>query len=340
MSVKPIFNEAELEENQLRKNDLFQLVQSGQAILFVGAGSSVRLGYPGWNDLLEQLENLAEQTDAAMRNDDPLCYADKLKSLIVSKYNEGRYLALIQNCFKTQNTSQFNQFHRTLVSLPFKGIVTTNYDHVLEAALGAINSEHAYDNGFSVNEDSANFVSDFLLSLNHREFTRRIAHLHGSINYPKNIILTAQDYKNAYRFSISMKTGNIEVEQRWSIHRKLLWSVLATHRVVFVGFSMRDPYLAYMLSMVSEDLWRWEQPIHFGIMDISNDNAVSAKDEARVWGDKYGMSVVFYENHDGTHAALDQIMEELQQFCQAGSISTSWIDNVNEKMKRLQTDAD
>ena len=50
-----------------------------------------------------------------------------------------------------------------------------------------------------------------------------------------------------------MSQGNDEVNTRevWTLHRKLLWAVLATRRVVFIGFSMEDPYFDNMLETVS-----------------------------------------------------------------------------------------
>ena len=59
MNDQGIFTPKELDENLKRKHELIELVASGEAVLIVGAGSSARVGYPDWPDLLKKLEELA-----------------------------------------------------------------------------------------------------------------------------------------------------------------------------------------------------------------------------------------------------------------------------------------
>ena len=94
-----------------------------------------------------------------------------------------------------------------------------------------------------------------------------------------------------------------------------MWSVLATRRVVFVGFSLDDPYFEKMLETVSKDLWRWDKPIHFAIMSISPDSVQDSKDKAKRLKREYGIETVFYENLDGSHLSLDHIIAEIAQKC-------------------------
>ena len=57
------------------------------------------------------------------------------------------------NLFKSQKSPPFDDFHKKLVSLPFRGILTTNYDTVLEAALGdGRATESASDNSLVIDE--------------------------------------------------------------------------------------------------------------------------------------------------------------------------------------------
>ena len=48
MNNQEIFTPEERDENTERKRELIELVASGEAILIVGAGSSVRVDYPDW----------------------------------------------------------------------------------------------------------------------------------------------------------------------------------------------------------------------------------------------------------------------------------------------------
>ena len=92
MNDQEIFTLEERDENTRRKRDLIELVDSGEAILFVGAGSSVRVGYPDWWGLIKKLEDLActcggvfQPEKENYKNGDSLeylTYAGKIKSHI------------------------------------------------------------------------------------------------------------------------------------------------------------------------------------------------------------------------------------------------------------------
>lgn len=315
MNDQEIFTPEDREENDERKRELIELVASGEAVLIVGAGSSVRVGYVDWSGLLKELEDLAINCgkgfvkDDKQRENDPLGYAENIKTHISKKNNLPKYYALIRRLFGTTTTSL--ELHEMLVSLPFRGILTTNYDMVLETALNKSKkrfSESVPNRSLTIGEDSGQ-VHDFVMAMSNMKMPRRIAHLHGSIDSGsmKDIILSQKDYEKAYG----------QKDSKWTLHRKLLWAVLATRRVVFIGFSMNDPYLNEMLKVVSEDLWRWDQSIHFAIMSISPDNAEVSKIKAVRLKEEYGIDTVFYEDSDGSHSRLDHLVAEIDKECES-----------------------
>jgi hypothetical protein len=104
---------------------------------------------------------------------------------------------------------------------------------------------------------------------------------------------------------------DLSSKEVWTLHRKLLWSILATRRVVFVGFSMDDPYFNKMLETVSTDLWVRNKSIHFAIMGISPENIKDSKDKADNLKLKYGVETVFYEVFDGSHHRLYELVDEI-----------------------------
>ena len=264
-----------------RKRELIKLIRSGEAVLIVGAGSSKRVGYLDWYELLEKLENLACECGGRFkrnkkkREDKPLEYAEDIKSHIIKqKANDlAVYYALLERLFEPREFSADKlQFHKTLVTLPFKGILTTNYDVVLEEALKDSERSSGYEKSFIVNKDAAGQVHRFFLAMNAAN-ELAIAHLHGKYDDPTNIILSSKDYERAYDgLAISKETSRlihhltsllvppllessffnshsenqVQRSTEWTLHRKLLWAVLATCRVVFIGFSMEDPYFKKM----------------------------------------------------------------------------------------------
>lgn len=327
-----VFTSEELEKNIARKSELIELIKSQNALVIVGAGSSALVGYDTWPKLLGKLEKLACECgnefviDNQERENQPLIYAQNIKDHISKDQRLDEYYNLLYEEFKPRNPA-YNSFHKTLVKLPFKGILTANYDIVLEAALSSEEPDSSYDNSLFIKEDAARRVSEFLISLDFKDkCSRRIAHLHGVYNRPKSIVLCADDYANVYNASSILK--------QWSLHRKLLWAVLATRRVVFIGFSMKDPYFDEMLELVSSDLWRWNESIHYAIMDISGKTADDSKERAQFLRKKYGIEVVFYENLDGSHRGMEQIVNEASVNCGIEPEATNWFDMVNQRMEQ------
>ena len=322
MNDQEIFTTEEENENTKRGEELINLVASGEAILIVGAGSSRRVFYPDWQGLLEELEDLASKQGGFKPNEGKrvnafLAYAEEIKSHILGKMcNLNRYHALLESLFSPKDPP-CTDFHRLLVSLPFRGILTTNYDSVLEAALGEIEPSSAYDNSLVIDDDSAGRVHEFLLSMSDKNITRRIAHLHGKFEPANSIILSIEDYKHAYGLSLTNEDDQPQQRIAWPLHRKLLWAVLATRRVVFVGFSMNDPYFNNMLETVSADLWGWDKSIHFAIMSISPGSAEDSKAKAKRLKSEYGIETVFYEDSDDSHLGLDHIVNEINAKCHA-----------------------
>ena len=343
INLPEVFTPEERNENAGRKRELIELIVSGEAVLMVGAGSSARVGYETWNGLLEKLEELAIQcgegfeTDNLKRKEKALEYAEEIKSHIRENINDlAIYYNLLYEFFEPKSPN-YDEFHRLLVDLPFRGILTTNYDTVLEAALGVIDPGPASDNFLVIDESSAARVHEFLMSMNNdRRMTKRIAHLHGKFDPAASIILTIEDYKRAYGLNLTDEESHQQNESK--LRFRLLWAVLATRRVVFVGFSMEDPYLNKILEVVSEDLWTWNKSSHFAIMSISPKDAEDSKDKAKMLDREYGVSTVFYEDTDGLHKGLEKIIEEINEVFENSSQPTSdqegWLEQVNQNMER------
>lgn len=315
----PTFEEEN--ENNARKHELIKLIDSGEAILIVGAGSSRRMGYPGWSCLVKKLEDLADKYGAGFKldkqkyEDDPLkClkYVEDIKSHILNETrNLKRYDSLLYDLFKPKRPL-FDNFHKMLVSLPFRGILTTNYDTILEAALNAAEQSLIPDRSLVIDANLTAPVHEFLMEIIDKNMPRRIAHLHGRYNYPNSIILSSKDYQKAYGLE-PPSANQVHRDYEWPLHRKLLWALLATRRAVFIGFSMEDPYINRILYVVSKDLWRWDKPIHYVISGISPDRKEYSK--AQELKHDCGIDTVFYQisDNDDPHGDLYDIVAEIAE---------------------------
>ena len=323
-------------EDKDRMPEIIKLLKSQEAVLFIGAGASKRVGYPDWPELLKKLEKLATQCGNRFKQNEkqlkyqPLEYAEKIKKHIIKQEGDlRRYYGLIDREFEPkQYPVNKLDFHKTLVRLGFKGILTTNYDVVIEEAIKDF-GDTIVDYSFVVNENTAGQVHRYFLTMGD-PYKLGVAHLHGIYNDPERIVLSIKDYEKVYdppinqeisilnffkRFLLQIlrRENQIQRSTDWMLHRKFLWAVLATCRVVFVGFSLKDPYFEKILKTVSDDLWRMGRPVHFAIMSISSEiiDASKTLHKAQEFKEKYGIETIFYSDTDGTHEALEKLVFEI-----------------------------
>ena len=191
-----------LEKNRVRLNAMVDLIGRKETIAFVGAGLSQPLGFPVWNKLLKELRNEARTIDknnefrptVRLTNKTALKYADELQSFFRAHDQKlTLYREFLGNTFKRPATGEaFTDVQRTVVSLPFKTWVTTNFDVCLEDAFGCSADTVV------VQQDGGNAhtVSDCLLSL-HESKRPSVIHIHGVHSQTEQIILSATDYAKA-----------------------------------------------------------------------------------------------------------------------------------------------
>jgi len=326
-----------LNKNVEHRKAMLDLIASMEAIAFVGAGLSVPCGYPPWRTLLDQLRTEAEalatfQPPNGVTVSNPLDYAEAIQRHFEQHSGSlSRYYSVLGRAFGQKQCSEVQQ---RFVRVPFKGFVTTNYEDTLEQAL-ALAGNKLTNRSVVVkcgNEDSHK-VSEFLLSLDaDAAQPRRVAHLHGIENQTKHIILSASDYRRAYGFVEPNANGQSQAPE-WTLHRKLVWSLLATRRLVFFGCSLEDPYLTALLRAVADDLWNYGQPVHYAIISLDPDKVSSAHANEAQFLSKFGVQIVYYNNSDGTHTGLDQLINEALGRC-GKSPGMGWLEDVNRETER------
>lgn len=313
----------ELAANNRRKKSLIEFISSGDAILMAGAGCSGSL-YPAWPDFMTALGQAAKNHEPSFNydNNDFLEFADKVKECL----GNDRYYSFIYQTFKP-GAKKHEQFHEILCRLPFKGITTTNYDTILESALNVVISNP--HNSLHFEGSTKSKIHEFLMSLNHnRSLPKRVAHLHGIYDEHASIVLGGKEYASKYGFSIHqedtlfdrVKEGITKDEfqealvtygYEWPLRRKLLWSLLATRRIVFVGFSMDDPYFRKILECVKEDLGTYYSESHFLVLRVTKEGYERSLSFSKRLKDDYGIETVFYFDDEGNYSGLSQFIAEL-----------------------------
>ena len=313
-----------IQSNRKYRDAMLALIASGEAIAFVGAGLSSPLKYPSWTELLEKLRSLASQVapfnppDAVKK--DALQYAEEIKKHCKNNGVLAQFNSAIGREFMPRSGDNCTSTHDRLVKLPFRSFVTTNYDDCLEQALNDFTIDESHksrlDPGVVIkaSKTDRHLVSTFVRSIvaNVDQHQRRVGHIHGRYNDTANIILAASDYEDAY--GLILKGSQPRIVPSLTLHRQLIWSLFATRQLVFFGCSMEDSYIKALLDMVVEDLWEWDQIIHFVVLPI-DEKTVSIVDGLTNQFQHYGLQPVFFNNCDTTFSSLNQLLDEAFERC-------------------------
>jgi hypothetical protein len=331
-------------DNEAAKRGLIQLLRgSRRAVLLVGAGSSIPVGYPSWPQLLEELRTAVIPELAQFPEMDLLSRAELIRTTLRSYPDHvdrrRQYEQLLSRRFGPRAPSHAS-FHRTLVQLPFCGFVTTNYDPTIESAATYVQISTGNDfqcGTIDLCGDSPNHAFHFLRELGGGAKPSAVLHVHGFWRRPEQIILSAGDYASRYGIpqAVAIPDQALVAPTRPldTLHRKVVWSLLTMYPVVFVGFSVEDPAFQLMLGFVHEDFeLAPNPPVHFALLGSRFDEDRN-RDAQRLR--PYSVMPVFYPvvtdaNGQPDHSALTALIEEL-----GASVGVSAAPALDDLTRRL-----
>ncbi len=206
-------------------------------IFFIGSGLSRWKGLPDWKGLLlaiaTQLERkhhaeigLIETINALLNEKNPEHKTIGTILKDITKANKIEWRQVVKDCLSTNNKYLENvDIHKKVAKLNCKGIITTNFDNLIEQGHS---SKEEFDVVFPghplMQKIEGNRNKKFILKL------------HGDIeNSDSTIILTTEDYQDLYNEG---RNGS-ELSKNLANLRALL----RTNTIIFLGFSHDDIYL-------------------------------------------------------------------------------------------------
>ena len=247
-------------------------VDKHEATVLVGAGLSTASGYPSWSGLLERVR-------AALglpgMHDLPL-----LAQYYINMHNDAALQDLIRCELHRDPEPQPSRCHQLLASLPLAEIWTTNYDSLVERAVG---------------HDARVYVGDTELAQPSEGAGCRVYKMHGSLEDSNSQLIVARDHYGRYP----------DTHHRfWA----LLQASFLTKSFLFLGFSFNDPNFDHVFQIVrrAQDNIHRE---HFALMrkparpDADRTLEFRLQDLRRV-----GIRVAAVENHDEVGLHLQQLV--------------------------------
>jgi hypothetical protein len=308
-----------LNRNESNKEQLIGLIRSGDLLLMAGAGKM-----PDSNALITHLEKEAYRIDPLFLKREPheklIVYTDRILEVLGKKFAD-----IVTDLFG--NPVSPLPAHLSLVGLPFRAILTTNYDRILVTAVYQVykvfEAAVVFDPSSSRRE-----TGKFLKAINDPSAeSPRVIHLHGSCDYPASIILSATQYERTYGIKIidppsAGTVGNYR-DNDWPFLRKMMWALMATRRMLYMGFSMNDEYFRIMHEIVSEDVRQGGTNMHFLCQRITfRDTLADFLSKAEYFKESYGIETIFYEDDD-SYTGLPNLINELAQRTGSRGFSTA-----------------
>jgi hypothetical protein len=277
---------------------LVELVRSTRALAFVGAGVTCPLGYPTWGDLIAHLAAAvrAAHGEQVQSNGQEITVEQvvrefKRKPLVqaqILKENLGEgYFPMMAGLFGPQDR-RIGPI-TNLVSLPFKHLLTSNYDPSLE--------QHHYPPNEPVSISLHHSAApQFIIEFADDNYTRRIVHVHGRYDEARYIILTEEDYRTYIQ--------SVVLDDFWRV-------VPAVGRFVFFGFGFEDFDLLYTfrrrMALQGNNPGNLR---HFAIMPLDDPARESTVTVSMRM--EYGIEPVFFPHTGTSFAEYDDLLSTLK----------------------------
>ncbi len=290
--------------NQIPK-PLAEALIEGRLILFAGAGMSMPQ-LPGWTSLLNSMlaKGLDERSPAIIAEQAKirkLIAANKLLAaarLLRDGLQPAGFCSFLSTAFRDARP---DQRHRTAARLPFAGILTTNFDTLIEDAIIIARQGRS-----SVRVLNQTQIPELMLGL--RERRLGVVHVHGEVTDSQSIILAKPDYT-------ALKKN--------PQFRQYFQTLCSTYTFLFVGYSLQDEDLLLFLDEVFAKTGGHAGP-HFVLEHPSKITSARRKE----FGECYGIR--FLEDKAVSGKSYPDILQFLQELEAILPVSAETAEDVSE----------
>ena len=272
-------------------------ITAGNCVAFVGAGFSA-LSVPPWKELIRRIADAGaldpEPSDAvqALLDEDKPNSLEAAAQIVQDAMGERAFVRSLKAQIDAASVGA-NQQRRVdlLRGIPFRAVLTTNFDGLLE---GSLPGEDVYQ--------------AMLRPKGHRWWNERhwqenqagpqVAKLHGDVGRgdPIDVVFSRRDYRRRLYSNAGYMT--------------FLRSIFATSTVLFLGVSFTDAYLnelrSEVLALIGHEVG--SAPIAYAVLpDVSPTAAAHLRDHE-------GIEVLPYSTaEDPEHAAFDSYLEAIHR---------------------------
>jgi hypothetical protein len=223
--------------------ELIDDIRTGECLPVIGAGFSLNallpLGckMPLWNDLGIEVAGRMRRpySGNALTTLTEYCCNPGKKHDLMKLLRKSLYIGIARP----------GEAHQEFAKLPFHQILTTNFDFLLE---------RAYD---SEGKSYLPVVDGELLPFGRPDGETRIVKMHGDLHHPSVMVVTEEDY-DGFR------------DLRWDMFLEVT-SLLKSHSLLFVGYSIDDPDFRQIWNLVKIHLGKLRRPAYALVVDATRE---------------------------------------------------------------------
>ncbi len=267
--------------------DFLESLKCNRVVGVIGAGLSLAAGLPSWQRLLElliaecenQLVSFSEGDElrALLENRMFFEVAEECKSLL----GNSLFRDFMRRIFRPPNLKPSN-LHRMLPNIPFRALLTTNYDCLLEQTYALVASSPEFLPVYT----QKNVAELSRIAVEERPFLLK---MHGHIDDPETLILSSKDYSDLIHINPAFRAA--------------LSAIIASRVMLFIGYGLRDPDLELLLSQHVSIFNAFGQR-HFAL--VPDPSPVLCRSMFR----KFNVSVIPYSSKNN-HMGLQVILSSL-----------------------------
>lgn len=242
-------------------------------------------GLPDWRGLLQQMAESVRSADALTANQMSQCVSKGRFTKAADYFwlcedvRDGDKLATVRELLGTYDCKALEP----LASLPFKSVVTTNFDRAILDALAATTQKAPMDFRFG----------DATFSQAIWETALNVTRIHGCIEAPQSMVLSDHQFAKLLENSTYID----------------LLTHIFTHKcVLFLGFSFYDPAIKYVLELIDKRFGSAAPGRHLAILPDSNASDLIQK------ASRLNIKVVQYQSankHEALWAGIATYAESL-----------------------------
>jgi hypothetical protein len=309
MSIQEIENKIKsIPGNEAALGKLYEVLDSGDAIAFVGAGASAGL-WPLWDEFLKDFVDYGfklgkiTKPEADFFKKDISQNALETAQQLKKKIDDRDYFEYLQNTFKDKISpitgEAYTLTHKSLLQLPIHNYITLNYDAGLTNARSVLYPK-ATTSYYFWDQDEARRIIEL-------GYKKLVLHAHGRHDRAESIILTLNDYRKAY-------------DNRAYV--RLLNDLFNYEKLIFIGFGMTDPYIKELCNNISKDN-RTTNFQHIAIVGLDeNEMKVAHLHRERVEM-VYGARVIFYPTANHHKVLTDWLKMLVEKYSEKAGSKTA-----------------